>query len=201
MNLGGVGKAGGQEEADEEAHSQRDQNALQIEADGFRVGVADHQVRNQGRDAGGEEHGVDIGAELLLFHDAVDHHAENGGPDVQNVDTPGAEAQGQHEGQGGHIGGGGLKHDVQQQADQAYQAHVQEGGRIAADEKVVGGQLAGLAKNLPQTGKHTCPVGHNHSGDEKRGGEEGEEQLQKFAFGHGADLFHEKHLLFCSRIV
>ena len=194
MNLGRIGKTGGQEEADEEAHRQCDQDTLQVEADRLRVGIPDHEIGNQGRDAGGEQHGIDIGAELLLPDNAVDHHAENGGPDIQDVNAPGAEAQRQHKGQGGHIGGGALEGDEQQQGDKAHQSHIQEGGRIAADVEIVGGQLAGLAQDLPQTGEHTAPVGHNHSGDQKRGGEEGEKQLQELALAHGTDLFHGKHL-------
>ena len=189
-----MGKTRRQEEADAEAHHQSDQNSLRVEAHRIRVGIADHQVGNQGGNARGEEHGVDVGAELLPAHQAVNHHAEEGGPDVQNVDAPGGEAQSQNKGQVGHVVGRAAEDNVQQQAQIAHQSHIQEGGTIAAYGEVVGGQLTGLTENLPQARKHTSPIRHKKCRNQEKRGETAEKQLQKVALSHRIDFFHFRHL-------
>ena len=131
-----MGKTGGQEEADDQTHKQGDAKTQPVEADDFRVGVADQKIRDQRGNAGREQHGIDKATHFFLLHQSVDNDTQNGGPDVQHIDAPGAEADGQDHRQGGGIVGGALKDDEQQQTHQAHQAHIQEGCGITADGKI-----------------------------------------------------------------
>ena len=182
-----------QEKADGDAHHQGNQDSLQIEAHRFRIGVTDHQIRQQWRNAGGEEHGIDHGAELGPLHQAVEHHAQHGGPDVQDVDAPGGESQGQQKRQVGNIIGRGPEDSEQRQADQAHQSDVQEGGRITAYRKIVGGQLAGLADHLPQTPQHLVPVRHAHRRRQECQTDQGKKQPQKIRFREFLYPLHKEH--------
>ena len=157
--------------------------------------MAHQQVADQRRNAGGEQHGVDVGAQLFLLHQAVEDNAQHRRPDVQDVDAPGAEAQGQHEGQGGDIIDRRAAHDIQPQAAQPHQTHIQERRGIAAHGKIVGGNFPRLAHDLPQAGKHGIPVRHTHSRDQKRRGKEAEKQLQERAFLQIFYCFHKSTLL------
>ena len=61
------------------------------------------------------------------------------------MDAPAAEAQGQQEGQGGDVVDLRLGHMEQTCHDEGNQAHVQEGGCVAANAEIVGSDLTGLA--------------------------------------------------------
>ena len=181
--LGREGQTRREEESDEGTHQQGHADAGQVEANYLRMGIADHQVRDQGGDAGGEEHGIDVGAEFLLLHQAVQPHTENAGPQVQNVDAPYTEAGGQDHHQGGGIVGCAPENQEEAQADGAEQTHVQKGGGIAAQGEIAGGELAGLGHDLPQSGDHLVPVRHEKGGDEEESGPEGKQQLQEASLG------------------
>ena len=79
-----------------------------------------------------------------------------------------------------------LMSDVEAQpgADEAHHAHVEKGGRVAAQGKVVGGDLTGGSHDLPHTGKGGASVGHNKCRHHKTHRYKSEEQLQKLAFFH-----------------
>ena len=81
----------------------------------------------------------------------------------------------------------------QEQADQAHQTHIQESGSQTALGEVVGGDLTGAGHDLPQAGEHLVPVGHTHGSHQEAQGQEGEQQLQKCAFGEVFDFFHRSH--------
>ena len=185
-----MGQAGGQEEADGKAHRQSQEHAGEMKAYGFRVGIAHHELGDQRGDAGGKQHHIHIGSEFFPLHQAVEHHAQNAGPHIQHIDAPGGEAQGKQEGQGGHIVGRGIKNHKQRQAEKGHQAHVQEGGRIAAQGEIVGGDLVGLADDAIQPGEHLPPVWHQHCRRQKGHDKKSEQRLQKVAFGKSVDFFH-----------
>ena len=63
-----MGKTCREEEPDDQSHTQSQKNALPGEADYLRVGIADQQVRDQRRDASGEEHGVHLIRHLFPLH-------------------------------------------------------------------------------------------------------------------------------------
>ena len=191
MYLGRVSKAGRQEKADDQTYENGQANAGQIEADDIHVGVADHQVGDQRGDAGGKQHGVDIGGQLFLFHQAVQGHAGEGGPNIEDIDAPGAEADGEDKGQVGAVVGGGAGNAVQGQANGAHQRHVQEGGGKTAHGEVIGGNFAGLGDNLAQAAEHIGPVGHTERSHQEAQGQKAEYQLQEIAFTHVFDLFHK----------
>ena len=182
MHLRGMGQPRREEEADGNAHNRRHHEPVQVEAHHIGIGMAHQQVADQRRNAGREQHGVDVCAQLFLLHQAVDDNAQHRRPDVQNVDAPGAEAQGQHKCQSGNIIGRRAAQGIQPQAAQSHQTHIQERRGIAAHGKIVGGNFPRLAHDLPQAGKHGIPVRHTHRRNEKRSGKEAEKQLQKRAF-------------------
>ena len=182
MHLRGMGQPRREEEADGNAHNHRHHEPVQVEAHHIGIGMAHQQVADQRRNAGGEQHGVDVGAQLFLLHQAVDDNAQHRRPDVQNVDAPGAEAKGQHKGQSGNIIGRRAAQGIQPQTAQSHQSHVQERRGIAAHGKIVGRDFCRLAENLPQAGKHGIPVRHTHRRDQKRRGKEGKKQLQERTF-------------------
>ena len=182
MHLRGMCQPRGQEKADAEAHDQCHRQPRQVEAHRLGIGIAHQQIADERRNSGREQHGVDVCAKLFLLHQAVDDNAQHRRPDVQNVDAPGAEAQGQHEGQGGDIIDRRAAQGIQPQTAQSHQSHVQERRGIAAHGKIVGRDFCRLAENLPQAGKHGIPVRHTHCRNEKRGGKEGEKQLQERTF-------------------
>ena len=76
------------------------------------------------------------------------------------------------------------------------QTHIQKGCRKTANGEIVGGDLTGLAQDLPEAGQHIGAVGHTDSRHQKSNTHKGKEQLQKTAFGQAFDLFH-KNLLRC----
>ena len=182
MHLRGMCQPRGQEKADAEAHDQCHRQPRQVEAHRLGIGIAHQQIADERRNAGREQHGVDVCAKLFLLHQAVDDNAQHRRPDVQNVDAPGAEAKGQHKGQSGNIIGRRAAQGIQPQTAQSHQSHVQERRGIAAHGKIVGRDFCRLAENLPQAGKHGIPVRHTHRRDQKRRGKEAEKQLQKRTF-------------------
>ena len=154
------------------------------------MGIPDHKFGDQRGNAGGKQHGVDIRAQLFLLHQAVNDYAQHGGPHIHNVDAPGAEAQCQNKGQIGNVGRCGLQSYIERQAGKAHQGHIEKGCRVAAHGKIVGGDFAGIADDLPQPCKHGSPVRHAHRGNEKGRREQGKYQLQKVAFRQRFDFFH-----------
>ena len=136
----------------------------------------------------------DINLYINSLDQVVQHHTGEGEPDVQNGDAPGGEAHGQQVGQGGDIVGGALQGHEQAQADEADQTHVQEGGGVAAQVEIVGGDLAGLGQDLPQAGEGIGPVGHQEGRNDEAGADEAHEQLQKAALIHGFEFVHLLHL-------
>ena len=179
MYLGGVGQAGGQEEADDGAHEDGQGDAGGVEAHHFRVGIADHQIGDDGSDAGGEEHSIHIGAELFLLDDAVKHYTEDAGPNVQNVDAPGAEANRQDEGQGGGIVGLAVKEDEQAKTCGANQSHIHKGGSVTAHGEIVAGQLAGQGQDCRKTFEKPVKVRHEDGSHKETEGQASKKQLQK----------------------
>ena len=197
VNLGRMRQSAGQAETDDNAHSNSQQNAGQVETNGFRIGIAEHQLRNQRGNAGGEQHSIDQRSNLLLLHQRIDHHAQEGRPDVQHIDTPGAEAGSQQKCQGGYLIDHRTGDAVQQQADQAHQAHIQEGCSITAHGEIVGGYFGRIAHDRPQAGEHVRPVWHTDGSDQKTAGDESKEQFQKAAFRELVQFFHNApHCLF-----
>ena len=190
VDLRRMAQTGGDQEADEHAHDQGHDQAGQVEANHFGVGITHQQIGQQGGDAGGEDHGVDI--HLLLLHQAVQHNTQHGGQDVDHIHAPGGEAHGEDECEGGDIVAGCLEDNIQSQQDNAHQTHVQEGGRIAAQVKIVGGDLGGTAQNGPKAGDHLGPVGHEESTNDEAGRHKGHKQLQEAGFGHGFQFIHGK---------
>ena len=182
VNSGRVGKTRGNQEADEEAHHNGQNAPQQVEPHHLRAGIADQQVGNQGGNTGGKEHGGNTALEGLLFHRAVQHSAQDGGPDVQNVDAPGAKAHGQDTGQGGNGIHFRPKNHIEPQAQKAHQSHVQQGSGVAADGEAVARDLAGLAQDSSQTGQHIRPVRHKESGNEERCGESPHNPFEEVAF-------------------
>ena len=178
-----MGQTGGQEEANHQTHTQGQENPLPSEAHHLSVGIANQEICNQGRNAGGEKHGVHLIRHLLPLHQTVQHHTQEGGPDVQQVDAPGAEARCQEEGQGRYIVHRDSRQAIQSRANQAHQPHIQERSRIAAYREVIGGHLRRLRQDFPQAGKHSVPVWHENSSNQKRHREKCKQQLQKICWG------------------
>ena len=177
VDLGGVVETGGHEVSHQDAQDQRQCHAGGMDAYNLGLGIAHHQLGHEGRQTGGEEHGVGTGTQLLTLDDTVDGHTDDGGPDVQNVDAPGAEAHGQQGHQGGGVVGLTAGDAVQGGADQTHQTHVQEGGGITADVKEIGGGFGGTVQDLPQTVQHAAAIRHKESGHQKAQAEAGEEDL------------------------
>ena len=183
VDLGRMTHARRKQEANKEAHSQSHENTREAEAHDLSVGVADQHIGDNGGNACGEQHGVDERTQLLLLHQAVDYHTQDCRQNVQHIDAPGTEAQCQNKSQGGHVIGGALKNAEQSQAYKARKAHIQEGCRIAAQGKIVGGDLTGLAQNGEETGQHGSPVRHQHRRRQECQAGHQEKQLQKRALG------------------
>ena len=182
MNIGRMGQARTHDNTHDHAHNHSQDNAQQIEADGFRMGITNQQIGNDGCHASGEEHCVHIGIPLFLLDEVCHHNAQHGKPHIEHMDAPGAEAYRQEECQGGHIVHLGLSHMEQTGDDQRNQAHIQEGSREAANGEVVGGNLTGLAEDLPEAGEHSAAVGHADSCHQKGNTHKGKQKLQKAAF-------------------
>jgi hypothetical protein len=106
------------------------------------------------------------------------------------MDTPTAEAERQEKGQGRNIVDLGFGYMEQSSHDQGNQTHVQECGGEAAHREKVGADFAGLAQNQPETVKHMESVRHAEGCDQESHTHESEHQLQKAAFGHVLNLFH-----------
>ena len=194
VDIGGVGQPRGDEEAADEANNNGQHRTLGGEAHGSLIGVAGEQVGDQRGDAGGKEHGGHIVLHGPLFHHAVEHGAEHRGPDVQNVDAPGGETHGEHNGQGGHIVELRPENEVQPQTGQGHEGHVEEGGAVAAYGKVVGGDLAGLGQDLLHALKQEGPVRRYQGRDEKGQGKEQEKQDEKIVLREILDFFHSSFL-------
>ena len=195
MHLGGMGQPRGQEEADAETHDQRHRQPRQVEAHHLGIGIAHQQITDQRRNAGGEQHGVDVCAKFFLLHQTVEDDTQHRRPDIEDVDAPGAEPQGQHKGQGGDVIGRRAAQDIQSQAAQPHETHVQKCRGVAAHGKIVGGDFSRLAHDLPEAGKHGVSVRHTHRCNEERSGKEAEKQLQKRAFLQIFYFFHKSTLL------
>jgi len=190
MYLGSVGQTCGQEEADDQAYENRQTCAQNVEANGLCVGIAEQQIGDQRRNAGGEHHGVDKAAQLFTLDEGIQTYAQHGGDAVERVDAPGAKAQGEDEGQSGDIVGLGLENNQQDQAHQAHHSHVEEGGCIAAQPEIVGGDLAGGGQDLDPAGEDGAAIRHAEGCHQEAQGQKAEEQLQKIGFGEVFDLFH-----------
>ena len=83
MHLRGMCQPRGQEKADAEAHDQCHRQPRQVEAHRLGIGIAHQQIADERRNAGREQHGVDICAQLFLLHQAVKDNAQHRRPDVQ----------------------------------------------------------------------------------------------------------------------
>ena len=121
-----------QEEADKYADSQCQQKALPAKARIVRAGIIEHQVRIQRSKTGGKEHRMNVVTETVFFDKAVKSHAEKAEPDIQHMDAPGRETNGQNHGKNGHAVDFCLWKETQRRADQAHTADIQEGACIAA---------------------------------------------------------------------
>ena len=102
MYDGGIVQASGNKESGNQANGQGHGKTGGRKSHHLRIGVADQQLGNKGSKAGGEQHGIGMVADLLLPLQAVQHHTQHGGPHIQDMDAPGAEAGGED----GHQGGG-----------------------------------------------------------------------------------------------
>ena len=183
MHQGGVNQSGRGAEADQQTDAHRQRHTGQGEAHGFGMEVTQRQLGNQGGNAGGKQHGIDMAAQPLLFHGAVEPHAQNGGDNVEHIDAPGAKAHRQNNGLGRNMIGLCIQQDIERQTHETHQTHIQEGGCIAAHCKIVGGNLAGAGQDSIETGKHFGSVRHQGSCNQKCGDKKGEKKLQKVAFG------------------
>ena len=195
VHIGGMAQPRRDKEAADQAHKNRQDKPGPAVADHAVHRVPDQDIRHQGRNARGEEHGGDVIFQRLFLHGAIEHSAPDGGPDILDVDAPGAEAHREdqrHGGRGIHFR---PQCHIESQAHKGDQAHIQERGREAAYGKIVGGDLAGLTQDLGHTGKHPCPVRHTHSSRQKEQGEEGEKEFEKIAFFHIFEFFHLCYLI------
>ena len=111
-------------ETDYDAYKQSNAKSCPVEAYRFKIGVAEQKVGDQGRNAGGEHHGIGLCAQLLLLHQAVEAHTQDGGDHVQRIDAPGAETDGQQYAQGGYIVGLTAGQEAKRGAEQTNQTHV-----------------------------------------------------------------------------
>ena len=100
VDIGRMGQSRGNKETADHAYDHRHQKAPGTVAHDGVKGMPDDQVCNERGNAGGEEHGGDIVLHGLFLHRAVEHGAPDGGPDILDVDAPGAEARGQDNGHG-----------------------------------------------------------------------------------------------------
>ena len=190
VDIGCVGQTCRQEEANHKANEQSKAEAQPVKADIVNSGIAEQKIRDQGGDTGGIEHSVGHSAQLLLLHSGIQENAQNGGDRIQKIDAPRAKADGEDHTQSGDLIGLCAGQADEQRAEQTHQAHIQEGGGVAAKGKVVSGDLTGLGHNLPQAGKHTASVRQDRSGDQKADADEGKEQTQKIAFRQIVDSLH-----------
>ena len=83
---------------------------------------------------------------------------------------------------GGHIVGLSAGKEAQTGADQTHQTHIQKGGCVAANGKIVGGDLTGLGDDHSQTAQHIASIGHAESCHQECCGQKCKHQLQKAAF-------------------
>lgn len=141
VHLRRVDQPGGQAEADEQADRNGQQDALPAEADDIRMGIADHQVREQRADAGREDHGVDLVRGIFALDQAVQQHAKEAEPEVQDVDAPEAEPGRQQKGEARRGVDLDLREAVEGREDEADEARVQERSGVAAVIKIVGRDL------------------------------------------------------------
>ena len=190
VDIGRMGKACAHDDAYDDAHHNGQHKAQQIKADRLRMGVAQQQVGNDRCHTGGKEHSVYIGIELFLLDEVCHHNAQHGKPHIDHVDAPAAEAKGEQKCQGGYIIDLCLCHMEQAGHDQGNQAHVQEGTCKSTHGEEVGGDLAGLAQDLPEAGKHGAAVRHTECCCQEQNAHTSEQHLQEIAFGHTLDLFH-----------
>ena len=172
-----MAQPGRHKEAADHAYGNGKQKPLSAVAHHAVERVADQKVRNQRGNAGGEQHGGDVLPHGLPFNNAEQHGAPDGGPDILNVDAPGAEAGGQDDGHGCGVVQFRAEGQVQTKAHEADKAHIEKGSAVAGHGKIVGGNLAGLAEDLLHTGKYLCPIRRDDRRKQKCGGEEAKEQL------------------------
>ena len=166
-----------------------------MESHGLGMGIAHHQLGDEGGKTGGEQHGIGVLADGFPLHDAAQRHTHHTRHHIHRMDAPCAEAHGQQGDQRGRIIGLPSGQTVQTGADKANQRHVQEGGCIAAHGEIVGGSLGGGTENPPETGEHLTAIGHKKSRDQEAQAEKTEKDLQELGFGHGAPFLHESLLL------
>ena len=110
------------------------------------IGIAHQDLGNKGRQTGGQHHEIGIVAQRLFLYQAIYHNAHHSGPDVQNVNAPGTEADGQDGDQHRFMVGFVSGDAVEQRADQTQQTHIQEGRGITADGEGVGGGQRRIAE-------------------------------------------------------
>ena len=134
------------------------------------------------------------------MYPGIEHDTQHGGPHIQDIDTPGAEAGGKNEGQRGHIVHLDLEAHKQGHTAHAHQAHVQEGSGQSAHGKIAGGRLAGAAHNSPQTAEHIRPVRHKYRCHQEKGSKYKKEYLQKISFRQGSFFLHSVSLLIIHRM-
>ena len=138
VDVGGVGRQSGSEEADEHPHRQHQRRAAQGYApDILAAGIAQQHLAGQGAQGRGEHGQVHILGERFLPHQGIDHNPQEKGPHVQKIDAPEGEPGGEEV-----SGDGAAPHRRPRQAGhggahKAHQRDVKERTGDAADLKVV----------------------------------------------------------------
>ena len=141
------------------------------ESGGIGIGVTDHQLRNKGRKAGGEEHTVGVVAQAFLADEAIEHDTGGGGEHIQRMDAPSTETGGEQGHQGGGVMGLMTREPVKGGANQAHQAHIEEGGGITAHIEIVGAAQGGTVQNFVVAPEHIGSVGHAKCADQEAAAE------------------------------
>ena len=177
-----VGQACRQEKADDQTNEQRNSQTQPVKANDLCAGVTQQQIGDQGRNAGGEHHGIGKASQFFLFHQGIQTDAQNGGDHIENVHAPRAKAYGQQKGQCGHIIGLTAGQVCKRQTEKTHKSHIQEGGRKAAQRKIIGGDLTGTGQDSPQAGECIDSVRHNKGRHHKSNAYIGKKQPQKTAF-------------------
>ena len=177
VDVGGMGGHGRGQEPDENPHHQHQRHAGDGDAAHLAAaGVTQQQLAGQGAQGGREHRQIVILGEGLLPGQRMEHHAQEEGPDIQEVDAEGGKSHGEE------VGGNGCA--VDHRAGQArhsrahppHQGHIQERTGHAADGKVVLGQLCGGHQDGCEARHHFPPVRGQPGGNHKRGGRSQKEQ-------------------------
>ena len=123
---------------------------------------------------------MDVISEPVFFHKAVKRHAEEAEPDVNHVDAPGRETDGQNHGKNGHAVQLCFWQEAQRRADQAHTAHIEEGACKAAvaGGKIVRRRFGRKAQQVQKASEHIAAVRHEKGGAKKRKGKQKKQQPQ-----------------------